>query len=319
VRDVVILYARAVCLVIFSMLMFPLSTLADPTADSSSASEVTSAAPIDRLAQYITVRKSFTGTTKDANAPATIVVETASPGSSDTAVDIGVKGKLPDFGTDPFTLNLSPAIEWHKSTLEENPVDKLSIDATLFVARFLSTFNDYIGSDLKYKIARDFVLDNNPNSIVWRIFYHTGERPGPWPGLHLKLNGEELFYYLPSIGIEHYSKLALKEQQFGQSVQLAPPVSGSFYALALNFFLNPFPATFNEQLSIIGTITQRIRFAGDPSIPKDSTLSQLSLTYFFDRSRNYGFGVDYQNGRDPDRNFVAQTRTSIGLKFQIGK
>jgi len=89
--------------------------------------------------------------------------------------------------------------------------------------------------------------------------------------------------------------------------------------LALNFFLNPFPATFNEQLSIIGTITQRIRFAGDPSIPKDSTLSQLSLTYFFDRSRNYGFGVDYQNGRDPDRNFVAQTRTSIGLKFQIGK
>jgi len=133
------------------------------------------------------------------------------------------------------------------------------------------------------------------------------------------LNGEELFYYLPSIGLEHYSKLALKEQQFGQSVQLAAPVSGSFYTLALNFFLNPFPATFNEQLTIIGTITQRIRFAGDPSIPKDSTLSQLSLTYFFDRSRNYGFGVDYQNGRDPDRNFVAQTRTSVGLKFQIGK
>jgi len=273
------------------------------------------------LAQYVKIAKSYSGTAKDSHSPASLVFESANPGGSDTAVDVAVKGKVGDFCWGPTYENIGPTVEWHRSTLEQDRVNKLGVDVTLVSWVVLSPQHDHIGSDLRYKVARDFVAVNNPNSASWHIYYFGGVRPGLWPGVHWRPapDREEVFSYLPNIGIEHYSKLQLKEQQFGQPVVLAPAFSGSFYSVALNFFVNPFADTLSSQLTLTGTATWRDKFAGDAGIPGNSSLVLLSLTYFFDRSRTFGFGVDYQSGRDPDRNFLNEGKTSVGLKFQIGK
>lgn len=275
---------------------------------------------MDWLGQYIKVRKSFSTTPDDATSPASLIYESSSSGGSDTAVDVAVKGKIPDFAPrDGWYVNLSPAVEWHKSTLTTNPVNNLSVDAILTGAFYTSPLHDYLGSGMEYKVTRDFVSDNNPNSVSWKAYYYGGLRGIPWPGAKWKSGGGyTYFYYLPFVGLDHHSNQPLEEQQNGHSVQLAGAVSGSFYQAGVDFVVNPFAELLKTQLALVGTLTWRDRFAGDAAIPHSSTLTDWSLTYYFTRDRHIGLGFDFTKGRDPERNFLSETHKSVGLKFQIG-
>jgi hypothetical protein len=101
-------------------------------------------------------------------------------------------------------------------------------------------------------------------------------------------------------------------------VQLAGSVSGSFYQAGVDFVLNPFAELLQSQLSVSGTFTWRDRFAGAASIPHSSTLTDLSLTYYFTHDRHIGLGFDFSKGRDPERNFRSETHKSVGLQLRIG-
>lgn len=288
----------------------------DASPPPNSTNEDTSA--LKWLSDNVSIAKTFTGTSKDEHAPASIAYENASPGSSSESVDLAIKGKFKDFALDSVHWSAAPTLEWHRSTLAATPVNKLGAALNLSSWVFLSQYGDFVGTDLQYKVARDFVADNNPNSVVWRVYYHEGSRPGLWPGVHFKpADSEELFYYLPSIGIDHYSKLKLTDTEFGKSVQLAPPLTATFFDASLNFFINIFPNPLESRLTLNADITYRRRLAGDTMIPESSNATDLALTYYFNHSRTVGFGIDYQLGRDPDQNFLNDHKVSIGLKVKL--
>jgi len=270
-------------------------------------------------AKKITIRKSFNGTAKDANAPAAFAYENPHMGSTFIRVDIAVRTPtIWELDADSnHGARLYSSIEYHRSTKDFEETNKQSGAVTLEYEYEFASFG--VVSDLKYDLSHDSVLDTTTRTASLHLAV-SGDEAG-WPDHWLRHGPDQLefFRYFPSAGLERYAKLPIRQKQSETSVVIAPAIDVEFAFARVSMELRAFPVLLEGRLILVASYTQRWRVGGAASlIPNDTSLVESSLDYYLDEKKRIGIGLSYQQGQDPNRNFLDEEFSSLGLKIKVG-
>lgn len=271
----------------------------------------------------VQMRKSFSGTLKDSNAPAAFAYDSPDSGDKIFRADVAVKViEIPLYepsGLSHHGIRLAPLVEYHRSTKDLDEVNKQSVAANVeYEYGFDAGFTNAIVADIKYELGHDSVLDQTIRvaSLKAGVVGDIDPLPGAW--FRSGPEGKEVFRYYPSIGWERYEKLAIKEKRGADNVVVAPAIDTSLAFARLNAEYRPFVTVLDGRLVFITTYTYRHRTSGDAMVPKSSRLFEATLDYYLDEKKRIGIGLSYQSGRDPNRNFLDETSSSLGIKIKLG-
>jgi len=279
---------------------------------------------LDKLERRgITVRKSFVGTLKDSTSPAEISYQNPDDGRTSYKIDIAMRYKLIDWYSGD--LRLSPVFEHHRNSQESKETDKTSAGITLehdygfgtckaASGRVIESCNTVL-SDIAWKLDRDSQNDTTTRIISFKTGLNTGYRFAP--GWTLRTDNLEFTYY-PTIGIEAYEKLAIKSKNDdGDEIEEAPLVDETFGFLRISTTFKPWPKLLSRKLEANISYTNRKLFGSSDVISDNNELIEASLDWYFDQKERIGIGLSYQNGRNPNRNFLDEESSSIGIKFKL--
>jgi hypothetical protein len=267
----------------------------------------------------ITIRKTFNGTAKDANSPAAFSYENPDTGDTFVRVDLAVKTPaIWELDSDSdHGVRLVPALEYHRSTKDFEETNKQSGALTLEYEYEFDSFG--LVSDLKYELNHDSVLDTTTRAASLYLAL-SGDEVG-WPDHWLRRGPDQLefFRYFPSIGLERYAKLPIKQKQGDTSVVIAPDIDAEFAFARVSMELRAFPVWLDGRLILVASYTQRWRVGGaDAFVPSNTGLVESSLDYYLDEKKRIGIGLSYQRGEDPNRNFLDEEFSALGLKIKVG-
>lgn len=273
-------------------------------------------------AHSVQVRKSFSGSLRDAGAPATIAYENPAAGADFYRADLGIRTKAV-WEYDPpqvsrVGMRLQPTIEFHRSTQRGEEINKQG-GALTFEHEFGSDpdFSRTLVTDVKLELEHDSVRHQTTRILVGRLAI-AGVDPG-WPGAWVRNgNSEEVLRYYLSIGAERYTKLAIEKKVSGQTVQVAPSINADLAFVRLNVELRLLPSLTDGRLVFVGSQTLRQKLNGGTVVSRSLRLLEGSLDYYVDDKRRVAFGVAYQRGQDPARNLLDEEFSSVGLKLKIG-
>jgi hypothetical protein len=294
---------------------------------------------LDRMAAAgFEIRKSFTGTSKEAGQPASFSYEDPDTGSNFYAIDLGVKiGQIPwtdDWDFKSWSARLNPTLEIHRSTKQTDRIRKTAGGLNLAFERKLGGIgaggaggksaaedNDIVAMaffDLKVERSRDSILKQSTQTATLRGGWY--DTSGSWtPGADIMFGQSESvsLNWIFTTGIEDYRKLPIKEKMNGESVLVAESVDGRTGFFRVNVLLKPFRNAADAKLAITATETLRRRVSGDVAFVRESRLFEGSVDYYLDAENRFAIGFSYQRGRDPNRNFLDEEFSSLGLKLKL--
>ena len=270
----------------------------------------------------VSIAKTFTGSLQDSQAPANVSYSTSSDAAANWSVDIAGKVGAFEIATLTPSLHLtgSGVLEWHRSSYELNPINKGSASGVIDLWQSLPHHDLYL--ELRYDFTRDFLLPQNSGKASALVSYSSCAVP-----FVLRTEGHdncerpkgyEVFRFRPSLGIEAFEKLPLKDTQYGKTVIIADAISVADLVVTPNVKIWLFPATTDRRLTVTGTYAWRYRTGGSDSIPTITHLSSASLDYYLNEERQFAFGGNVQTGRDPARNFLRETIAAVGFKLLYG-
>jgi len=299
--------------------ILPTIALCSDAAIAASSSKSIWAAVDEWITNNLIIQKSFTGSSKDSQAPASFAYNRASDGGNFEAIDFAAKSNEFDLGPAGKTLDqltFSASSEWHRTTYDPNVSNKLSAAGTLeYQRQFSFDKPTAIFTDVRYNITRDVHLNQNSGTSSILLSYYSEDL-----AFYRKLqSGHHEYRWAPEIAYERYANLPIKENQFGKSVVVASGIS--IQALLVGFSGQAwlFPDSLADRLVLTVGLAERKRLQYATTLPVWSRLLAASLDYYFTESRTLGVGFNFQTGRDPARNFLNETTSSIGIKYQTGK
>lgn len=302
------------------------TSLHDAAGASFCRLDVASALPdsptwIDQVQRYVSVRKSYNGSLKDAQAPAEVAYE--NPDDTDSYARIDVAMKFAGWDCSPsgrtrFHQRIKPLAEYHRSHNSLEQTKKFTLSGVYQAeVGFDDAFSTALLADLKYDRTRDSILNQTVSAASLRFALSSDK--AYFPGYIFRTAARNRWLkYNVSLGYERYDKLAIKLKQGDVTTIVAPEVDEDFYAGRLNIDLRPFADALDGRLVLTGAHTWR-RLKGDNQfIPDDTRLLELSLDYYVDVKKRVAFGVSYARGHNPSRNFLDEEVSSVGFKFKIG-
>lgn len=284
---------------------------------------------LDRLAgSGVEIRKSFTGSSKDAGLPAAITYENPDQGSNFYAIDVGVKtGALLE---DPFAAkNLSgllfPTLELHHSTKAGERAKKIGGGLTMELERAVGTdasedpFATMWFADAKIELLRDSIEDQTTRTATLRMgYYNVNSDYGPAKDILIGREGALSARWMLTGGVEDYRKLPIKTKVNGESVVVAEAIDTTVGFARMNVQIKPFRNALNKKLVLTGTYTLRSNLSGDDIYGDTTRLLEASLDWYLDEKDRLALGLSYQRGADPVRNFLDEEFSSLGLKLKLG-
>ncbi len=276
----------------------------------------------------IEVRKSFSGTVKDAGAPASISYVNADDTSDFYSIDLAIRtADFGEWGRGPWQGRYIPIFEHHKSTKDESRLDKTSAGLNVEVERSVASCERERGSvaipfcrtlllDLAFALTRDSHNDKTTRSISLLATLWGDEQP--WPSSHFTTSKNNLYLtWFPSIGFEFYESLPIERKEGDETVVVAPAVDETFAVAKMNFDFRPFTDRLNERLSLVGNYAFYDLVGSSTFLSNSNSNTSLSLNYYLDQKKRVAISLNYENGESPTRNFLNQEITSFGFSIKI--
>ena len=274
----------------------------------SIAKENTPLAKIDTLIKKITkdwnvsLRKSFDGSSKDENKPATFMWnKDFENGAEYITADLGLKITEWDIQDNGKYL-IYPKFEWHRDDTEQEDKRKNIISGGItfdvmpwskgLVPYFTGSFdykNDYIKEleTMNYKFYLSAIGDSFGTP-------HRSHRVEKYP----------VFEYYVYTGVEYYK--SIEESSLDCTA----------WASRLFIDWRPIPALY-RYFQLTGDYTYRI--VGSDDLYNKGNLQWLTLAanIYFNSEQNIGFGIEYSKGDDPLANFVDTDKIAFGVKIKL--
>lgn len=261
----------------------------------------------------ISIRKSFTGSSKDEGKPAVFFWNKDFQNkTSYTTIDVGLKvAQIPFFNNSKhFIVTGFPKFEWHKDGAKGSTGAKNSISAgaNMEVLYFKdpASLTNIQGPALtaSYNYKNDYIKKVNTNEVNAYLSYF-GEKAG-MPGHSIRNKTDVYrFRYYPYIGFESYSKATEGSQ------------NSQFWVA--RFFAEYFPISTKEKQFLQFTFDYSYRGVIHDKLYKMGTMNVVSagINIYPNGTPNFGFGIDYQKGYDPANSFVKTDKFDVGIKVKL--
>lgn len=275
----------------------------------------------------VEIRRSFSGSVKEAGAPATISVVNDSDNDDFYSIDLAIRaGEFGSWDSKNWQGRFFPIIEHHKNTKTNSRVDKSEISIGAEAEYSLGSCSSPNGApipfcrsllfDARFRLVRDSENDKTTRAIsvlAAPFGVHAG-----WPGSDFVTeNGESFFYWLPSIGLQAYQSLPIERKIDGESVLIAPSIDEVFAVGRLNAEFSPFADRLSGRLALVFEYTHYNLIGSSDFLDDSQDNLVLSLDYFLDSKKRVGIGLKYENGESPTRNFLDSEIITFGLSLRI--
>ena len=273
----------------------------------------------------ISIRKTFDGS-KNESKPASIfwVNDATSKDEDHYFIDLAIKIKEWELlGNSQSSFLVYPVVEWHRSTKESKPLDKISaatrlefrpmeptvynVDGTpldpLYPGQKTSRVVPFFVGSLTY--GRDLKLDKDDLKASLLV---SASSTKPWyPGADLrKRNLKYLGRYYPYLGFEYY-ELVSDSLDIKVSFGVARLYAELWAITDLEF----------QYLQLIVDYAYRMQLGG-PEFPQDHIdLLSISVNLYLDGRGKIGLGYEYIVGEDPRKGFTFLKQSMIGLRIKF--
>ena len=284
---------------------------------------------LDWLAsKNVDVRNTFSGTVKDAGAPAAITYFDSDDTDDFYSIDIAARAsEFGDWGVGQWQGRYYPVIEYHRKTKENGRLDKTVLSVGAEIERDLGSCRDNETSvltafcrallvDVRFKVTRDSI-NNTTTRSASLLLAPFGREPG-WPGSDVTTGkGETYFEWVPSFGVETYQSLPISRKIDGESVVVAPAVDETVAVSRLSVQYRPLADRLAGRLGLVVNYAYFSLLGSSSAVGASNHHVTTSLDYYLDAEKRIAFGVKYENGGSPARNFLDQQSVSVGLSLRV--
>ncbi len=313
---------RHLLLVFVAFLLYPLSAL--PQAADSDVVGV-----LDWLTEHdITVRESFSGTVRDAGAPASFTYFHTENTDDFYAIDLAIRAR--EFGGWDQGLwqgRFYPVIEYHRNTTKSAPLNKTEVNLGAEIERSIASCPVDGTQDeapfcrsllMDFRIKRTSDSENHDATQSASVLFAPFSVSRGWPGSDITTtNGQSIFYWLPSFGIEVFESLAVTRTTDEESVATASPIDVTFAVTRLNLEYRPFADRFAGRLALVVNYANYALMGSSTILENRNSIVTMSLDYYLDANKRVAIGFKYSNGASPAHNFLDQQTLSLGLSLKI--
>ncbi len=267
------------------------------------------------------IRKTLDGSKNEA-LPAIIAYEKRDGEDNYTNIDIAVSPGAISCGNTKNDFNFYPKLEYHRST--SNQAIRKSVIGLNADYSFLTSKQIVRGKPpklsphflLEASVSRDSINDKTTRKYALLLTGKSFIKGAPGGAITFSPidgapTGPDAFIWYPYIGIESYENLPIELD----GVEIAPAVEETFLTAKVTIEIYPFRRIEKKGLQILLNHTFRKLNGESPFIDYTTEHFEASINYYFDKEGHVGFGVDYENGSSPARNFIDEERTTIGLKL----
>jgi len=268
----------------------------------------------------LSIRQTFDGTKNEQN-PANIALVQPS-----YVIDLGVKliDWAPLRDKAHHSLVISPVAEWHRANTPKkvnSTSGKLNVEyayTNIRVYDFQGKVIDEPGQgrflwgpiiNVKLGTKRDELLHTNGDESSLNLSI-VSTKPG-WPNAkNVDAAKNERYLWAPSVGIESYGDAVIRQPAETKNVDAT--------LFRARVFVVIYPKNVNNvrrnELSF--EYTQRWNIGGQRTL-SGSHYGAVQLVRYLDDKRRVGIGVGYDDGRDPNVQFLPVRRTTVALKVNL--
>lgn len=269
---------------------------------------------------HIKVRESFESEQAEKK-PAVIAFDSGNSEADYYKVDVGVRFRANQLFE---SLLWYPTVELHRSTAEKEPINKKSAALKL---EYYPSPGDATGGGLPRPVRRIkpfFLLEGKAtrdsqahqtvgSASLLTSFRTSGQFAFPGPGQGVRCGSAKLvcFRYRPYFGIEHFNRLKVGPEG------ATSDFDGSFAVGKVGVEIYPIPLETFRPLEILMEGQYRNRLNSNDAVKRETYSWSAQLNWYLDEAQSIAIGVDYEDGRSPDNNFVYGHRYGIALKFKL--
>lgn len=262
----------------------------------------------------ISIRKSFDGSKKDEEKPASFFwgLDHTSDFSY-TVFDAGLKiSEVELLKNTKSSLLFFPKLEWHKDgSNKEKEKNSLSggINMEFFPIRAaspplpggikLAPF--LLGS---YEYQRDYIKDLKTTKPKLFLSFYSNSAGLPGSQIRFKSGAFFLRYY-PYTGIEWYKTTDSEGKR------------ASYWASRIFLEAYPIPSFTKEYFQLTFDYTYRSKLSDNLFGKKDLNWLSVGANFYPDGRGKIGLGLEYSKGDDPSNNFVDTDKISFGLRLKF--
>ncbi len=261
----------------------------------------------------ISIRKSFSGTSKDEGNPASFIwYKDFQNNSNYTNIDLGIKvSEYPFLNNSKKILATAfPSFEWHKDYSNSSSLKNALNAGINFEFYTLLNLENRKNNHLapvftgSFKYGNDYVKKIETfQSKVFISFLGDGKLA---PGKQTRSNnGSFKFRYYPYTGFENYIRTS------------GPSQSATIWSSRIFFEYYPISTPLRRYFQL--TFDYTYRYILTDNLYNNGNMNWLSLginIYPYGRDE-FGFGIDFNNGNDPNNNFTKTDKLDFGVKIKF--
>lgn len=290
----------------------------------NAACQATETIALDRwlTCQHIKVRESFEDDQSEQR-PAVFAFESGNSEKNYYKVDVGVRFRANQLFE---SLLWYPALEVHRSSETQEPINNKSAALKLEYYPFPGDASGP-GLALPTRAVKPFflldgkaTLDSQGHTTTGSTslllsFRTSGQFPFPPPGQGVRCGAARLvcFRYHPYLGVEHFNHLRVGPEEDGNRF------SGQFAVGKLSIELYPIPLPAFRPLEILARGEYRNRLTSDNSVAREAYSWSAQVNWYLDKGQSIALGLDYEDGRSPDNNFVLAHRYGLSIKLKLNQ